>query len=207
MDLNDPQTPPKRSTASALLAKFLPGVKTEHKNNSPKSVQPPSANGWDDTIIVHTPENPGPHRSRSAKKEDAPIEFTSGRKLRERKPNMSLRALENGELQRQKSQASRRKKNASSDRVTADLSSMNLTPVVSDRVAIRQQIASTTAGNRNRFLIDKKEFWLPLLPEHNYIRKLVEKHERLSDEEKSKVGRPQIALPFFLFFQEHSISA
>jgi SWI/SNF-related matrix-associated actin-dependent regulator of chromatin subfamily A member 5 len=29
-------------------------------------------------------------------------------------------------------------------------------------------------------LVEKKEFWLPLLPPHNYVKKLVEKHERMS---------------------------
>lgn len=61
-----------------------------------------------------------------------------------------------------------------------------MTPVVSDRTAVRQEIASVTAAKRNRFFVEKKDFFLPLLPEgHNYIKKLAERHEALSDSDKA----------------------
>jgi SWI/SNF-related matrix-associated actin-dependent regulator of chromatin subfamily A member 5 len=64
-----------------------------------------------------------------------------------------------------------------------------MTPVVSDRVAIRQEIATTTAAKRNRFFVEKKDYFLPLLPEsHNYVKKLVEKHEARSAEERAADG-------------------
>lgn len=62
-----------------------------------------------------------------------------------------------------------------------------MTPVVSDRVAVREEIASTTAKKRNRFFVEKKDYFLPLLPAgHNYIKKLVEKHDALTDAEKAR---------------------
>lgn len=66
----------------------------------------------------------------------------------------------------------------------------DLTHVVSQRVAIRQEIATHTATNRNRFFVEKKDFWLPLLPPNNYIRKLVEKDAELSEKERSKQPMP-----------------
>ena len=58
--------------------------------------------------------------------------------------------------------------------------------MVSQRVAIRQEIATHTAANRDRFFVQKKDFWLPLLPLNNYVRKLVEKDAQLSAEERCK---------------------
>lgn len=68
-----------------------------------------------------------------------------------------------------------------------DNDELSLTPVVSSRVAVRQEIASVTAAKRNRFFVEKKDYFLPLLPANNYVRKLVEKHEALSPQEKAMV--------------------
>ena len=112
------------------------------------------------------------------------IEFTLPKRsrsgLRERRPNMSFKAAENAYTTLKRSKSKR--KSAIEDLVGADL-----TPVVSDRVAVRQEIASKTAAYRNRFFIEKKDFWLPLLPPNNYVRKLVEKHAQLSPEEVAKL--------------------
>jgi SWI/SNF-related matrix-associated actin-dependent regulator of chromatin subfamily A member 5 len=125
-----------------------------------------------------------PHKSRQ---DEAVIEYArpSRAGLRVRKPNMSLKATENAF--NSVGRARPKKSNAISDLVGADISGLNLTPVVSKRVAIRQEIASKTAAYRNQFLIDKKDFWLPLLPPHNYVRKLVEHHEQLSPAEIAKL--------------------
>ena len=59
--------------------------------------------------------------------------------------------------------------------------------MVSDRVAVRQEIASSTAAKRNRFFVEMKDYFLPLLPPNNYVKKLVEKHEALNPTEVAKV--------------------
>jgi SWI/SNF-related matrix-associated actin-dependent regulator of chromatin subfamily A member 5 len=110
--------------------------------------------------------------------------------LRARKPNKSLKATENGEISRKRVRPPKKKKprrSAIADLIGADIEGIDLTPVVSSRVAIRREIASKTDAYRDRFLVEKKDFWLPLLPPNNYVRKLVEKHEQLSKEEKSRL--------------------
>lgn len=63
-----------------------------------------------------------------------------------------------------------------------------MTPVVSDRIAVRQEIATVTAARRNRFFVEKKDYFLPLLPPgNNYVKRLVEKHEALKPAEKAKM--------------------
>jgi SWI/SNF-related matrix-associated actin-dependent regulator of chromatin subfamily A member 5 len=71
--------------------------------------------------------------------------------------------------------------------VSTDLDELALTPVLTERMAVRQEIASMTMAKRNQFFIEKKDFFLPLLPPSNYITKLADKHEALSPEEKGKV--------------------
>jgi SWI/SNF-related matrix-associated actin-dependent regulator of chromatin subfamily A member 5 len=105
---------------------------------------------------------------------------TSRRSLRAHKSNNSLKFLENGEANTKRPRSKKRS-------AIEDLIGANLTPMVSERVAIRQEIAIKTAANRNRFLIEKKDFWLPLLPPNNYVRKLVEKHEQLSEAERARL--------------------
>lgn len=68
-----------------------------------------------------------------------------------------------------------------------DFDELAPTPQVTNRNAVRQEIASTTAAKRRRFFIEKKDYFLPLLPtEHNHIKKLVEKHAELTPEERAK---------------------
>ena len=95
---------------------------------------------------------------------------------------MSLKALENTENNQSRP---RKKRNAITDLIGVD--DLNLSPVISQRIQIRQDIASKTAANRNRFFVDKKDFLLPLLPSNNYVKKLVEKAAQLSPEELSKL--------------------
>jgi SWI/SNF-related matrix-associated actin-dependent regulator of chromatin subfamily A member 5 len=125
----------------------------------------PSSSQDDDELIEYTP----PSRSRSG--------------LRVRKPNTSLKASQNGFYQL----VPARPKTLRNSLVGADVNGINVTPVVSKRVAIRLEIASKTAKYRDQFLLDKKDFWLPLLPPHNYVKKLVDRHAQLSPAELAKL--------------------
>ncbi|EPE34947.1 P-loop containing nucleoside triphosphate hydrolase [Glarea lozoyensis ATCC 20868] len=119
--------------------------------------------------------------------EDDLIEYSARprRRLRERKQNMSLKAQENSDIFTSRSKPKQVLSKAVIDLIGAD--ELSFSPVVSQRVAIRQEIANKTAASRNRFFVDKKEFLLPLLPANNYVRKLVEKHDRLTPEELAEI--------------------
>jgi SWI/SNF-related matrix-associated actin-dependent regulator of chromatin subfamily A member 5 len=125
-----------------------------------------------------------------AREEEMHIEYSNvnGRSLRKRKPNNSLKAQENG-------WSPEKSRRSVADKVTADvgfdLSELNFTPIVSRRSEIRREIANETTGRRNSFLVDKKDFWLPLLPENNYISKLIEKYKQLSKDERAKLPTVQ----------------
>jgi SWI/SNF-related matrix-associated actin-dependent regulator of chromatin subfamily A member 5 len=126
---------------------------------------------------------------RAAKGEDEVIEYAiPSRGLRPRRKNKSVKALENAYTSPKRPQPKRGVRNAISDLIGADIG-LDLTPVVSARVAIRQEIASKTASYRDRFLVENKAFWLPLLPHHNYVKKLVEKHEHMSTAELAKLPK------------------
>lgn len=91
--------------------------------------------------------------------------------------NSSIKALENSEKTTPRS----RKRKSKSYKLAFDPDELSLTPVVSDRRAVRQQIASVTVAKRNQFFIENQDYFLPLLPQnHNYIKKLAEKHASLS---------------------------
>ena len=114
--------------------------------------------------------------------EEEEIRYTTSRTrggLRERKPNKSLKALENSEKPAKRIRPTKRS-------AIEELIGGDLTPVVSQRVAIRQEITTKTAANRNRFFVENKDFWLPLLPQNNYVRKLVEKDAQLTTAERAK---------------------
>jgi len=57
---------------------------------------------------------------------------------------------------------------------------------VSKRAAIRKEIEDHTKAYRDRFLLEKKHLFLPLLPRDNYIYKLEERFEELSEDERAK---------------------
>lgn len=79
-------------------------------------------------------------------------------------------------------------RNAIADLVGADIDSeLSFTPVVSKRQAIRKDIENHTKAYRDAFLLEKKDYWLPLLPHNNYIRKLADKHSKLTPEEISRL--------------------
>jgi len=139
------------------------------------------------TSISHTESEKSPPRSsvetpQAQRPEDDDeiegIQYSTQRRsgLRERKPNTSLKAAENGYSTPRRSRTQKRS-------AIEELIGGDLTPVVSDRIAIRQEIASKTAAFRDLFL--------PLLPPNNYVRKLVAKHAELSAEEIAQL--PTIA--------------
>ncbi|KAL8738170.1 MAG: hypothetical protein Q9181_001028 [Wetmoreana brouardii] len=96
---------------------------------------------------------------------------TAGHSLRQHKDlHLSLRAQENGDKPRRK-----KRKNAKLSRppvVTSD--APKSMPVKTERNQIRDAIATETAGKRNNFFIAHKQLFLPLLPEKNFVRKLIE---------------------------------
>ncbi|PBP25603.1 ISWI chromatin-remodeling complex ATPase ISW2, partial [Diplocarpon rosae] len=160
-----------RSSASSLLSQFLPGVSTVHKmdqvNRSPPKATAPRAQPQHPAssyppLQIDTPPN---QRSQYIVRADdkhagstldtpdeEEIEYAkpSRSRLRVRKPNTSLKALENIEKPPRPS-----RKKAARDSVT-DLTGINVTPVVSKRTAIRQEIATKTAAYRNRFFAKQK---------------------------------------------------
>ncbi|KAK2627673.1 hypothetical protein QTJ16_002319 [Diplocarpon rosae] len=184
-----------RSSASSLLSQFLPGVSTVHKmdqvNRSPPKATAPRAQPQHPAssyppLQIDTPPN---QRSQYIVRADdkhagstldtpdeEEIEYAkpSRSRLRVRKPNTSLKALENIEKPPRPS-----RKKAARDSVT-DLTGINVTPVVSKRTAIRQEIATKTAAYRNRFFVEKKDLLLPLLPPQNYVKKLVEREDQMT---------------------------
>jgi SWI/SNF-related matrix-associated actin-dependent regulator of chromatin subfamily A member 5 len=185
------QAPSGRKTASALLAQFLPGVKTVHKmdrelsqrvrpsTSYPESNLSPSKSPFDtppSQTIINLEDGEDP----LVQNEEEGIQYAAAsrrRSLRDLKSKNAIRLTENG-FTTATPPRSHKKKTAIEELIGGDL-----TPVVSERVAIRQEIASQTASRRNRFFVEKKDFWLPLLPPNNYVRKLVEKHERMSEAE------------------------
>lgn len=206
------QTPfVRRTTASSILAKFLPGVRTEHKmdltQRGDKVLRPKTPVTYAESESSSAPmETPASQRlidltqnddysddeiqasQPPSSQDEEGIEYAppsrSRSGLRARKPNNSLKASENAFYQLV---PARSKKNKSNGRVRADVDRMDITPVVSKRVAIRQEIATKTAKYRNQFLIDKKDFWLPLLPAYNYVKKLVDQQAQLSPAELAEL--------------------
>jgi len=199
-------SPARRTTASTLLAQFLPSATIAHKMDlkaktpspnaqkanpdeqsnlaSSKPSPLPSSNSKIDLHTNKTKEETEVQQSeqKMADSNDDVIEYASPsrRQLRERRPNKSLKALENAEVGRRRSRTTQRE---------ARTSSSTSTPKVSKRVEIRQDITNNTAALRTAFFIEKKDLLLPLLPANNHVRKLIEKHGRLSNAELSKLHK------------------
>ncbi|RDW80758.1 hypothetical protein BP5796_05456 [Coleophoma crateriformis] len=202
--MQDPTTPntrrqslARRDTASSLLSQFLPGAKSEHKMDAqkkspitPKHTAEPVNQSLSIGLATQYPdptEIQEPMHSCAAATDEAEIEFTpsskAGRSLRPRITlTSSHKASENGDIATPKTPRSSKKKNSGTGLVAGDIA-YNLTPVVSERVLIRQEIASHTAANRSRFFVEKKDYFLPLLPPNNHVSKLVDRHAKLSDKE------------------------
>lgn len=195
-------SPARQTTASTLLAQFLPTATIAHKMDrktpSP-GLQKAIPNSQSDIVSPIPYSLPTPSKTKSdlatdiikeagdqhnvnkmADGDDDDIEYAtpSRRQLRERVPNKSLKALENVEVGRRRSGTTKREPRTSS---------ATSTPRLSKRVEIRKDITNHTVALRTAFFIEKKDLLLPLLPQNNHVRKLVEKHERLSEDERSKL--------------------
>jgi SWI/SNF-related matrix-associated actin-dependent regulator of chromatin subfamily A member 5 len=101
------------------------------------------------------------------------------------KLNLSQRALENADEPRRK--LKRKALKTKIERVVSDVSNpgsvdIYKTQLRTKREELRHVIATDTASRRYKFFVAKKEYFLPLLPEKNFVRKLVEKAETGSEE-------------------------
>ncbi|KAG9229328.1 ISWI chromatin-remodeling complex ATPase ISW2 [Amylocarpus encephaloides] len=196
-------TSTRRSATSSLLAKFLPEGKIEHKmdlqkgkDRTPKprssrmNVSYAQSEGSSTKSTSSTPQKDrlfdlakddedDEEDEESEHSEDELIEYAATPRritvkqfLRPRRANMSLKALENGDPSSRRTRPAKSRSTKSKGKVK-----------VTERLAIRHEIANKTKGNRDRFFVDKKDLLLPLLPDNNYVRKLAEKHDRLSEKE------------------------
>ena len=125
----------------------------------PKRTRAPIIDLEDDTESeeVESPKTPPPRLS------------SAGHSLRQPKDlHLSFRAQENGDKPRYKKQKhskANKRKQPSDCKPAAQQTSRN---------QIRSNIATETVGKRARFFIAKKDYFLPLLPANNHIKKLVE---------------------------------
>jgi len=194
--------PARQTSASTLLAQFLPTANIAHKmdrktpspniqkaipNSQPDLVSaipyslPTSSKLNSDLATGITKEAVDQHNVKNmADSDEDGIAYAtpSRRQLRVRVPNKSLKALENVEVGRRRSGTTKREPRTSS---------ATSTPRASKRVEIRKDISNHTVALRTAFFIEKKDLLLPLLPPHNHVRKLIEKHARLSEDERSKL--------------------
>lgn len=97
----------------------------------------------------------------------------------------SLRAQENGDRQR-----SRRRKISKPSRASLVVSDAPPEMQMSARNVIRNQIATETARRRANFFVAKKDYFLPLLPETNHIKRLAD--ERIHSEH----GEKDLSIPY-----------
>ncbi|KAL8647938.1 MAG: hypothetical protein Q9210_005265 [Variospora velana] len=92
---------------------------------------------------------------------------TAGHSLRQHKDlHLPFRALENGD------KPSRKKRHATASRKKFKFTSVDPKPKTV-RTQIRDFIATETAAKKSRFFIAHKDLFLPLLPQKNYIVKLI----------------------------------
>jgi len=208
----------RRTTASELLAKFLPSGSVAHKMDSRNVVDltaspsntsratsgapstsnsPPSRTLERDFDLPQDTTGSFPGRRNKDRGTNATGEVDSDtieystpsrrRSLRERKPNLSLKALENSEVPRHRTRTSTR--NSTSGRAAGATPGGSSPPKVSQRIAIRQDISNNSATLRSAFFIEKKDLFLPLLPDKNHVKKLLQKHEDLTEAERSKLPK------------------
>lgn len=105
-----------------------------------------------------------------ATKTPPPRVSSAGHSLRQHKDlNLSLKAIENSDKPTSKRSNTQRakKRRASSRRQDIEI----LGPDKSARVEVREAIASETAARRTDFFVAMQDYFLPLLPENNYIQR------------------------------------
>lgn len=74
------------------------------------------------------------------------------------------------------------------------LDDISLTPVTSSRQAVRDAIQNITVAKRERFLVENKDHFLPLLPESNHISKLAARMGAV--DAKSNAGNAPAIVPY-----------
>ncbi|KAB8298040.1 hypothetical protein EYC80_001812 [Monilinia laxa] len=95
------------------------------------------------------------------------------RQLRDRKPNNLVSVHGNSGNPNKRARTSPIKPNSSK---TFDT-----------KAKIRDEITTATQAQRNSFLVEKQNYFKPLLLENNYIQKLIAQHANLSEDEKIKL--------------------
>jgi SWI/SNF-related matrix-associated actin-dependent regulator of chromatin subfamily A member 5 len=192
-------------TAHSLLSKVLPQSRIQHKMSSTpvRRNQMNSTAGGEasDPSPFQTPRMSRSHvdlREASADGGEAePATENKGRSLRPRPPSASpahvlrSRKSKNGSHKATgngRRRSTRSKAGNTPDR-PIDLDEITFTPVMTSRNAVRHHIADTTAKKRDQFFIAHKDLFLPLLPDNNHVKKISERYEALSDEDKLKIGK------------------
>ena len=126
----------------------------------------------DEVVEIEPPKTPPPRVS------------SAGHSLRQHKElHLSLKAQENGDKLVVKKQDSKRKK--SFPKLLSDAPPQAHTRTV--RNGIRDTIATETTAKRAKYFVAKKDYFLPLLPENNHIKKLVDQNPGGSMESESAV--------------------
>lgn len=139
------------------------------------------------TCIIDLEESPEPEPLKTP----PPRISSAGHSLRQHKDlQLSQRALENADKPRVKRRRVSRKQNKNAA-IVLDLDAMPLQKT--SRNEIRETIATETKGKRANFLHAKREYFLPLLPESNYISRLVEEHNQ-SDHSEEDLSVPYEAI-------------
>ena len=106
---------------------------------------------------------------------------SAGHSLRQHQNlHLSLRAQENGDRQR----VTKRRKPRKPSRKSVDSSNSKPSPLArTARNQIRNEIATETTRKRNNFFVAKKDYFLPLLPDNNYITRLAEERSHVGEDE------------------------
>ncbi|TGO34348.1 hypothetical protein BHYA_0201g00120 [Botrytis hyacinthi] len=85
--------------------------------------------------------------------------------------------------------SSHTKNNLGAPKIHAQLSPTRIKPakIFENKAEIREEITSATLAQKNAFLVEKKDYFTPLLPPNNYISKLITQTADLVEEEKAKL--------------------
>ena len=126
----------------------------------------------EDELAEIEPPKPAPPRLSSA-----------GHALRQ--PNelaLSLRAQENGDKRVTRKRKS--KKSHSKAKIIMKPSPLDTRAPKTARQELREYVNTETAGKRSKFFVAKKDLFLPLLPDGNYVQRLVAQQGRVGAEEE-----------------------
>ena len=186
---NQPISPQPRKTSAELLQQF--GI-SPHKSALSKPSQnfvpsPPQTTKTAAQQVI-----PGTHTTSVSAGEDVEekkdsIEYAPGRSGRRvREPVLTKKIAETSDLL-DIGGTRRYRKPKAVNVLDGDLANIDLSPAKTARGKVRQEIATYTVAKRNRFLIEKKDYWLPLLPESNYVQSLVDQYAQLTPEAIAKL--------------------